>query len=62
MAGTLITQAQLTVIIDKLARFASETVGDPEFSNSFNAGMELASGNVPYRLRRYRHIPAYLER
>jgi hypothetical protein len=41
-----ISNGNLTTIIDKLARFASESVGDPEFSNSFNAGMETASGHV----------------
>ena len=41
-----ISQGDLTTILDKLARFASESVGDPEFSDSFNAGMELASNNV----------------
>jgi hypothetical protein len=41
-----ISQAHLTTILDKLARFASESVGDPEFSNSFNAGMAKASADV----------------
>jgi hypothetical protein len=41
-----ISQGQLTIILDKLARFASESVGDPEFSAGFNAGMEKASTDV----------------
>jgi hypothetical protein len=42
----LISNAQLTVILDKLARWASESVGDAEFNDSFTAGMELANSNV----------------
>jgi len=41
-----ISQGNLTTILDKLARFASESVGDPEFNNAFNAGMETASLDV----------------
>jgi len=41
-----ITTGNLTTILDKLARFASESVGDPEFSGAFNAGMTTASGHV----------------
>jgi hypothetical protein len=41
-----ITQGNLTTILDKLARFATESVGDPEFNAGFNAGMEKASTNV----------------
>jgi hypothetical protein len=41
-----ITQNDLTTILDKLARFASESIGDPEFNDAFNAGMETASNNV----------------
>jgi hypothetical protein len=41
-----ITQGNLTTIGDKLARFASESVGDPEFNNAFNAGMATASADV----------------
>jgi len=41
-----ITNAQLQVIGDKLARFATESVGDPEFNAGFTAGMETASGHV----------------
>jgi hypothetical protein len=41
-----ISQGNLTTILDKLARFATESVGDPEFSDSFNAGMEKASSDV----------------
>jgi hypothetical protein len=42
----LITNAALQAILDKLARFATESVGDPEFSESFNAGMDAAAANV----------------
>jgi hypothetical protein len=42
----MLTNTELTVILDKLARFATESVGDPEFSNAFNAGMGKASGDV----------------
>src|ERR1700675_4310756 len=41
-----LSSGQLTVILDKLARFAVESVGDPEFDDSFTAGMELASSHV----------------
>jgi hypothetical protein len=41
-----LNNTQLQVIADKLARFATESVGDPEFSNAFNAGMQHASNNV----------------
>jgi hypothetical protein len=41
-----ISQGNLQTILDKLARFASESVGDPEFNSSFNAGMALAASNV----------------
>jgi len=41
-----ISQGNLTTILDKLARFASESVGDPEFSAGFNAGMEKAANDV----------------
>jgi hypothetical protein len=41
-----ISNGNLTTILDKLARFASESVGDPEFSGSFNAGMAKASADV----------------
>ena len=42
----LISTNNLQTILDKLARFASESVGDPEFAEGFNAGMELASSHV----------------
>ncbi len=42
----IISNAQLTIIGDKLARFATESVGDPEFNAGFTAGMEAASGHV----------------
>lgn len=41
-----INNTQLTVILDKLARFATESVGDAEFNSGFNAGMSLASTHV----------------
>jgi hypothetical protein len=41
-----ITNGELQIIGDKLARFAAESVGDPEFNADFSAGMELASNNV----------------
>jgi len=42
----IITNNDLRAIADKLARFATESVGDPEFSDAFNAGMEKASEDV----------------
>lgn len=43
---SIITNTDLQHIGDKLARFATESVGDPEFSDAFNAGMEKASEDV----------------
>ncbi|HJZ76948.1 MAG TPA: hypothetical protein VKE51_34695 [Vicinamibacterales bacterium] len=42
----MLTNNQLQTIIDKLARFATESVGDPEFNAAFTAGMETASQHV----------------
>lgn len=42
----LITNTDLQAIGDKLARFASEAVGDVAFNAAFNAGMEAASANI----------------
>lgn len=41
-----ISNSNLQAIGDKLARFASEAVGDPSFAADFNAGFEVASNNV----------------
>lgn len=41
-----ISTGNLQSILDKLARFASEAVGDPGFSASFNAGFAQASTDV----------------
>jgi hypothetical protein len=41
-----IENSDLQVILDKLARFATESVGDPEFDAGFTAGMEKASNDV----------------
>ncbi len=41
-----INNTQLAVVLDKLARFATESVGDPEFDDSFTSGMEVASDDV----------------
>ena len=43
---SLISNMNLQTVIDKLARFAAESVGDPEFSGAFNAGFSSASGHV----------------
>src|SRR5947209_5813851 len=40
------TNTMLRIIADKLARWATESVGDPEFDASFTAGMEKASVDV----------------
>jgi hypothetical protein len=37
---------QLQAVLDKLARWATESVGDPEFNAGFNAGMAAANGRV----------------
>ena len=42
----LITNTELRTILDKLARWASESIGDPAFNADFSAGMNLANGNV----------------
>ncbi len=42
----IMTNTNLQNILDKTARFATESVGDPEFSAGFNAGMETASNDV----------------
>ncbi len=42
----LISNTDLQAIVDKMARWAAESVGDAAFSNAFNAGMELANANV----------------
>jgi len=42
----LISNAELTVILDKLARWATESAGDTEFNNAFTAGMQLANSHV----------------
>jgi hypothetical protein len=42
----LITNNELQAILDKLARYGSEAVGDPEFSNAFNAGMAKAAADT----------------
>ena len=41
-----LNNSQLTVVLDKLARFATESTGDPEFNPSFSAGMHTAWGHV----------------
>jgi hypothetical protein len=41
-----ISNSNLQSILDKLARFASEAVGDPAFNNAFNAGFATASADV----------------
>lgn len=42
----LMTTTMLSNIADKLARFATVAVGDPEFDDAFSAGMETASAAV----------------
>ena len=42
----VISNGDLQAILDKLARYATEGVGDPEFDNAFNAGLELAATDV----------------
>jgi hypothetical protein len=41
-----LNNTQLQVILDKLARWASESVGDPAFNSGFNAGMSKANADV----------------
>jgi hypothetical protein len=43
---SILSNAQLTVVLDKLARWATESVGDPEFNAGFNAGMSKANSDV----------------
>lgn len=42
----LITNTELQVLMDKLARWASEAIGDTEFNNAFTAGMQMANSHV----------------
>jgi 3D (Asp-Asp-Asp) domain-containing protein len=42
----LIANSDLQTILDKLARFASEAVGDPEFAAGLTAGFDTASTDV----------------
>lgn len=42
----MLGNSDLQTILDKLARFASEAVGDPEFNAGFNAGFSLANTDV----------------
>lgn len=42
----MMNNTQLQVVLDKLARWATESVGDPEFSAGFNAGMTKANADV----------------
>lgn len=42
----LISNADLQAIVDKLARFATEAVGDTDFNAAFNSGLEAASLSV----------------
>src|SRR5438445_1188688 len=42
----IISNAALTVWLDKMARFATESVGDPEFNPAFTAGLEKGSADV----------------
>jgi hypothetical protein len=42
----LITNNELQTILDKLARWATESVGDTEFNDAFTAGMQLANSHV----------------
>jgi len=43
---SLITNTELRTILDKLARWASEAIGDTAFNNAFTAGMQLANSHV----------------
>jgi hypothetical protein len=43
---SMISNSDLTTILDKLARFASEAVGDPEFAAGLTAGFDTASTDV----------------
>jgi len=42
----MLSNGQLQVILDKLARWATEAVGDPEFNAGFSAGMAKANADV----------------
>lgn len=42
----IIGNSDLTIVLDKLARFAGESASDPELSGSFVGGMSYASDNV----------------
>src|ERR1700759_4189144 len=41
-----LNNSQLQTLLDKAARWATESVGDPEFNPSFSAGMALANSHV----------------
>jgi hypothetical protein len=43
---SMISNSDLTTVLDKLARFASEAVGDPEFAAGLTAGFDTASTDV----------------
>lgn len=43
---SLITNTDLQATLDKLARWATESIGDPSFGSSFNAGMTAANENI----------------
>lgn len=42
----LITNSNLQTVCDKLARWAAMSVGDPNFSGAFNAGMSAANSAI----------------
>lgn len=42
----LLTNNQLQTILDKLARWASESIGDQEFDDAFSAGMQTANADI----------------
>jgi hypothetical protein len=42
----IISNANLTTVVDKLGRWAAMSVGDPNFNNAFNAGMEAGNAAV----------------
>ena len=41
-----LSNSQLQTILDKMARWATESVGDPEFNAGFTAGMATANAHV----------------
>src|SRR6266566_10049116 len=43
---SLITNQELQDILDKLARWATESIGDTEFNDAFSAGMQLANSDI----------------